>query len=220
VTRTEDYEHRAQPIDEHERRVQATTPPPAKSSKPITRMPVHFPKHIRPNRKLDERLWARFPGLMHFSAALITRLPENWRLRRLMVVYWVKRSYEIVNRRDFELALAAQDPAIVISWAQNPSGRVPGDLVGDFHGYEGFRQVWDAWLEPFDDLRLEPEEVVDLGGVRLLVTMRAIGHGSGSGIEAAERGYTLFTFRRGKVLRQELFFDRAQAEQAAGLVAR
>jgi hypothetical protein len=185
--------------------------------KRVPRMRVDFPEHTRPRRKLDERMWARFPGLMHFSAALITRLPENSQLRRRMVVYWVKRSYEIVNRRDFELALAAQDPAVVIVWAPDPNGRVPGDLVGEFHGYDGFRRSWESWLDPFDDLRLEPEEVIDLGGVRLLVTMRAVGTGTGSGIAAAERGFTLFTFRSGKVLRQELFFDRAQAEQAAGL---
>jgi hypothetical protein len=180
-------------------------------------MPVKFPKETRKRRKLDEEMWARFPGLMHFSASIITRLPESWALRRRMVVYWVVRSYEIVNRRDFELALAAQDPEIVICWAADPNGRVPGDLVGEFHGYEGFRRTWEAWLEPFDDLRLEPEEVIDLGGVRLFVTMRAVGTGSGSGILAAERGFTLFTFRKGKVLRQELFFDQEQAEAAAGL---
>jgi ketosteroid isomerase-like protein len=180
-------------------------------------MRVDFPEHTRPRRKLDERMWALFPRLMHFSASFVTRLPEHWQLRRRIVVYWVKRSYEIVNRRDFELALAAQDPSIVVSWAPDPNGRVPGDLVGEHHGYEGFRRVWESWLEPFDDIRLEPEEVVDLGGTRLLVTMRAVGHGSGSGIAAAERGFTLFTFRSGKVLRQELFFDRAQAEEAAGL---
>jgi len=177
-----------------------------------------MPKRIRPRRKLDERIWARLPSLMHISADVITRLPRHSRLRRALVVYWVKRSYEIVNRRDFELALAAQDPDVVIRWVPDPTGRVPGDLEGEFHAHDGFRRAWSAWLGPFEDLRLEPDEVIDLGGNRLLVAMEARGHGTGSGIWAEERGFTLFTFRAGKVLRQELFFDRGQAEEAAGLI--
>jgi hypothetical protein len=74
----------------------------------VPRMRVDFPEHTRPRRKLDERMWARFPGLMHFSV---------------------------------ELALAAQDPAIVVVWAPDPNGRLPGDLVGEFHVYDGFRRV-------------------------------------------------------------------------------
>jgi ketosteroid isomerase-like protein len=184
----------------------------------VARRPVHFPQRTRRRRKLDERLWVRLPALIHISTAAILRLPQRSRLRRALVDYWVRRSYEIVNRRDFELALAAQHPEVVIRYAPDPRDRVPPDLVGEFHGYEGFRRAWAAWLEAFQDLRLEPEEVTDLGGERLLIAVRAVGSGTESGIEAEQRGFTLYTFRAGRVVRHEFFFDRDQAEEAAGLI--
>jgi ketosteroid isomerase-like protein len=181
------------------------------------RRAVHFPGRARGHRKLDERLWVRFPVLMHASTAAILRLPVRSRLRQALVAYWVRRSYEIVNRRDFALALAAQDAEVVISYAADPAGRIPPDLVGEFRGHDGFRRAWRAWLESFEDLMVEPEEVTDLGGDRLLVGIRAVGRGTGSGVPAEQRGFTLYTFRAGKVVRHQFFVDRDQAEEAAGL---
>jgi ketosteroid isomerase-like protein len=186
---------------------------------PPVRTPIHFTFRPRRHRKLDERVCARFPTLMHLSVAAILRLPTRWRLRRLLVSLWVRRSYEVVNRRDFELALAAQDPDVLIRYAPDPGGRIPPDVVGEYRGHEGFNRAWWAWLEAFKDLRIEPEEVTDLGGDRLLVAIHGVGHGTESGVLTEQRGFTLYTFRAGKVLRQELFAERAQAEDAAGIKA-
>jgi ketosteroid isomerase-like protein len=186
------------------------------SDQPIRR-PVRFPARTRRRRKLDERMWARFPALMHISTAVVLHLPRRSRLRRRLVAYWVRRSYEIVNRRDFELALAAQDPDVRISYAPDPAGRAPPDLVGEFRGEAGFRHTWGAWLDSFEDLRLEPDEVTDLGDGRLLVGLRAVGRGTESGVPTGQRGFTLYSFHRGRVARHEFFFDRNQAEVAAGL---
>lgn len=154
---------------------------------------------------------------MSISTAAILRLPLRSRLRQALVSYWVRRSYEIVNRRDFELALGAQDQEVVIRYASDPHGRIPPDLAGEFRGHEGFRRAWTALLEAFQDLRLEPEEVTDLGGDRLLVALRAVGRGTGSGVATEQRWFTLYTFRAGKVFRHEFFYDRKLAETAAGL---
>ena len=106
---------------------------------------------------------------------------------------------------------------MVIRYAPDPAGRVPPDLVGEFRGREGFHRAWDAWLEAFEDLRLEPEDVVDLGDDRLLIGLHSIGRGTGSGVRADVRGFTLYRFRAGRVVEHEFFFDRDQAEEAAGL---
>ncbi len=135
----------------------------------------------------------------------------------MLVIYWVRRSYEIVNRRDFELALAAQDQDVLISWTAEPGGPIAPDLVGrEFRGHEGFRRAWEAWLDAFEDLRLEPEEVSDLGD-RLLIGVRSVGRGTASGAPVEQHGFTLYTFRGGKVARQEFFVERDRAERAAGL---
>jgi ketosteroid isomerase-like protein len=180
-------------------------------------MPVRFPTRTRRRRNLDERLWARFPAIMRLSTALVLGLPRRSRLRQWLVTYWVRRSYEIVNRRDFQLALAAQDPEVVISYAPDPAGRVPPDLVGEFRGEAGFRHAWQAWLDAFENLRLEPDEVTDLGDGRLLVGQRAVGRGTESGVLTEQRGFTLYTFRGGRVSRHEFFLDRKQAERVARL---
>ena len=184
---------------------------------PLVREPIEFNAKPRKRRKLDERIWAAVPGLIPRTTAAILRLPADSRIRRRMVVYWVKRSYEIVNRRDYKIALAAQDPDVLISWSGDPSAGIAPDLVGrEFHGHEGFRQAWGAVLDPFEELRVEPTEVSDLGD-RVLVGIHSVGRGRASGVQVENRGFTLYTFKGGKVARQEFFVDRELAERTAGL---
>jgi ketosteroid isomerase-like protein len=148
---------------------------------------------------------------------MILRLPPHSGFRKAMIRYWVRRSYEIVNRRDFVLALAAQDPEVAISWTGDPSGGIAPDLVGrEFRGHDGFKEAWNAWLEAFEDLRVEPNEVTDLGD-RLLIGVRSVGRGTASGVLVDQRGFTLYTFKSGLVVRQEFFLDRDRAERQAGL---
>jgi len=184
---------------------------------PLVREPIEFKAKPRKRRKLDERVWAAIPGLIPLTTAAVLRLPRRSRIRRAMILYWVQRSYEIVNRSDFELALAAQDPEAVISWSGDPSGGIAPDFVGrEFHGHDGFREAWDAWQQTFEDFRLEPTEVTDLED-RLLIGVRSVGRGRVSGVEVDQQGFTLYTFRGGKVIRQEFFLDRVLAERTAGL---
>jgi len=180
-------------------------------------MPVDFPAGTRPSRKLDERIWARFPGVARITTAAVLALPRRSALRRRLVVYWVVRSWEIFNRRDVEIALAAQDPDVRIHYARDPEDRMPPDFAGEFHGHDGFRRGWAAWFEAFEDLRVEPEEVTDLGAGRLLIRMRSVGRGARSGALVEMGGYAVFTFRSGRLAEHLFFFDREQAERAAGL---
>jgi ketosteroid isomerase-like protein len=184
----------------------------------LLRQRVVFSPPKRRHRKLDERVWALAPRLIRITTRAILRLPLRSRIRRGMILYWVQRSYEIVNRRDFDLALAGQHPDVLIRWRGDPAAGIAPDLVGrEFRGHEGFRRAWNVWLEPFGDLQVEPNEVTDLGD-RLLIGIRSAGRGSASGALVKQRGFTLYTFRDGLVASQEFFVDREQAEQAAGLI--
>ena len=107
---------------------------------------------------------------------------------------------------------------MLISWTGARGAPIAPDLVdSEFRGHDGFRRAWDAWLEAFEDLRVEPEEVSDLGDGRLLVAIRTVGSGTASGVRAEQRGFTLYTFAGGRVARQEFFVERERAEAAAGL---
>jgi hypothetical protein len=164
-------------------------------------------------RSLDERLFVRFPSLLRLLTGAFLRLPLRSRLRRLVVAYRIGRVYAAANRRDFDLVLMGWDPAS----EYHPSGDLlPPDLEPVFYGHDGYRQLWRYWLDAFEDIRWDPDEVLDFGD-KLLVTTQQRGHGSGSGVGVSEPVFQLFTLRRGLVLRQEDFSDRSKALEAAGL---
>jgi ketosteroid isomerase-like protein len=163
-------------------------------------------------RSLDERLFVRFPALYRRLADAFMRLPPS-RLRRSMVAHRVGRAYAAANRRDFDVVLVGWDPAS----EYHPSGDLmPPDLEPVFHGHEGYLQLWRYWLDAFEDIRWDPEEMLDFGDT-FLVTAQQRGHGSGSGVAVSKPVFQLFKLRRGLVVRQEDFLDRSKALEAAGL---
>jgi ketosteroid isomerase-like protein len=170
-------------------------------------------ERARPRRTLDQRLFARFPALYRLLADAFMRLPPRSRLRRLMLARVMGRAYAAANRRDFDLVLVGWDPG---SEYHPSSDLLPPDLEAVFYGHDGYRQLWRYWLDAFEDIRWDPEEILDLGD-KVLVTTQQRGHGSGSGVAVSEPVFQLFTFRRGLVVRQEDFLDRSKALEAAGL---
>ena len=159
----------------------------------------------------------RFPGLAARLFVLRLRLPTGSRLRRAMLVRLAGQAASASNRRDFDVLLLGFDPEIdyrVVS--AGPGGGIAPDLAGHHFGHEGYRYIWRAMLEGFEDLTLEPEELLDLGD-RMISTTRLRGHGSGSGAPIDQVLFQVFTFRRGLVIKQEDFADREAALAAAGL---
>lgn len=168
----------------------------------------------RRRRSFDERLRVRFPRLFRLIGDVLMRLPPRFRLRQAVIARSITQAYAAAYRHDFDLILAGSDPEL---YEYRPSrDLLPPDLEPVFHGHEGYRRLWRYWLDAFEDIRWDPEEILDLGD-HVLVTTRQVGHGSGSGVAVSERVFQLFTFRRGLVVRQEDFLDRSQALEAAGL---
>ena len=64
-----------------------------------------------------------------------------------------------------------------------------------FHGHDGYLQLWRYWLAAFEDIRWDPEEILDFGD-RLVVTTQQRGRGSGSGVGVSKPVFQLFTLRR------------------------
>jgi len=165
-------------------------------------------------RSLDERLFVRFPALYRLLADTLMRLPHRSRLRRLMVARRVWQAYAAANRRDFDLVLTGLDPEI---YEYRPKADlIAPDQDAVFYGHDGYRRLWRTWLDAFEDLRYEPEEVLYFGDT-VLATVQMWGHGSGSGVPVGLQLFQLFTLRRGLVVRQEDFGDRGEALEAAGL---
>jgi len=98
---------------------------------------------------------------------------------------------------------------------------LPRQLVGMgfepvAHGRQEIIRVQRLWHADWGEFRIEPEETIDLGH-RVLVLGHIRGHGlsSGAGIDTAWG--LLVTTTRGLVVREQFFFDHAEALDAAGL---
>jgi ketosteroid isomerase-like protein len=166
-------------------------------------------------RTPDQRVYGRFPAIYRLSAALTSLLPPGSSVRRRVLGRQMRRTYAAANRGDFELVLIG----IADDFEYRPSrDLMPPDMPPVFHGHEGYVAVWRHWLDAFEDIRWDPEEVIDLGD-RMLVTTHQRGHGAGSGIGLTEPVFQVFEMRRGLVVRQSDFLDRAEAMRAAGLSA-
>jgi ketosteroid isomerase-like protein len=164
----------------------------------------------RRRRTLDQRIYVRFPILYRLLADAVSRLPPRSRVRRLILARSVALAYAAANRRDFDVVLIGIDPHI----EYRPSADLmPPDLETAFHGHDGYLQLWRYWLDAFEDIRWEPEEMLDFGDT-LLVKARQGGHGSGSGVAVSEPIFQLYRLRRGIVRRLEDFRDRSEALEA------
>lgn len=164
-------------------------------------------------RTLDERLFVRLPVLYRLLAEGFSRLPPRSRLRQVMLARRMGRAYAAANRRDFDLILTGLDPETEYRPAAD---LIAPDQDAVFSGHHGYLQMWRNWLEAFEDLRFDPEEVLDLGDT-FLVTAQQRGHGSGSGVAVSQPVFQLFKVRRGLVVWQHDFRDRSDALAAAGL---
>ena len=83
-------------------------------------------------------------------------------------------------------------------------------------GHEGVRRSVGRWMGAWVDHRFELRELIDSGDQVLAVGWQQ-GRGRGSGVEVSEEIFSVWTLRAGKIVRQRMFRDRAQALEAAGL---
>jgi ketosteroid isomerase-like protein len=101
----------------------------------------------------------------------------------------------------------------VVADARETPGLVdlPSVLVGRDAVIEGTRHYWGTWT----DYRADLEELID-AGPSVVVVAHEQARGKGSGVPYELRVAEVLTFHRGKVIRWELFRDKAEALEAAG----
>ena len=121
----------------------------------------------------------------------------------------IRRAYERWNRRDFGWATLAAP-----GFEYEAGGAVGAS--GSFRGLEGFMRFLEQFWEEFDEAHVEPQELIDAGDSVLAATSFR-GRGKQSGVEVNMEVFQLWTFRDGKVIRGQGFFDREEALDAAGL---
>ncbi len=117
---------------------------------------------------------------------------------------------EVYAAPRFEDALALYSEDIV--W--DMSDRVFNPRV--YHGHDGVRQWMRDLREVWSDWSNEPERFVDAGD-RVVVVVRSIAKGHGSGVELSERWAQVVTIRDGRVTHLKHYRDAAEAMAEVGL---
>jgi ketosteroid isomerase-like protein len=91
------------------------------------------------------------------------------------------------------------------------------DFDGVYRGRAAVRRFWQTWMTEMEDIRVEVDELVDCGE-RVFSVTRLVGRGRHShALTTAGAVYPVFTVRDGLIVRYQLFADRNQAVEAAGL---
>jgi ketosteroid isomerase-like protein len=124
----------------------------------------------------------------------------------------VRSIYAAFERGDFSSAEWA-DPEIEYVIADGPS-------PGRWTGLQGMAEAWRGILSTLDHLSQQVEKYVELDHERVLVLIRNTGRAKASGIEIrefADRAAGLFHIRNGKVVRQVVYMDSANALADVGL---
>ncbi len=115
---------------------------------------------------------------------------------------------------DRETAMAGIDPAI--EWTE------PSDSPehATHRGFEGVERSMARWVEPYDEYGFEVERMRDLGGGRVLVSLRQHGRPRGASVRLEETIFHLWTIRAGYAVRTQMFRTEADALEAASRPAR
>ena len=124
----------------------------------------------------------------------------------------VRQVIEAWNRRDYETLMAFGHDDIELHLIGGFA-----DMIGErFEGRDGVLRFWREMAQTigghidFDDSR-------DLDGSKLLVRFTWTGSGFESGAPAEMKTGQIWTFRDGKVIHVDAYYDAAAAIEAAGL---
>jgi ketosteroid isomerase-like protein len=179
------------------------------------RQPITVKAH--PRRRLEQRLWFRFPRMAAFLVRagwrLFALLSPRSQLRQAIVRRYVQQGFEATNRRDLEAAFALYHPHVESIF---PAQFVALGFEPVYRGREARIDAQRRWLAEWGELWFELEELIDLGD-RVLVVSRMKGSGLSSGAGTEMDCVFIYTVAGGRAIRERFFFDRREAFEAAGL---
>ena len=117
----------------------------------------------------------------------------------------IRSCYDAFNQRDIAALRDHIHPEFHVDLAQSI-----GFDRGSHLGEAGLRRFFEGYWDSFEELSVELEQLIgDDPAIVAIVMVR--GRGTGSGVEVAQRGPHLWTFREGKVASLALYGDRERA---------
>jgi ketosteroid isomerase-like protein len=150
-----------------------------------------------------ESVFALIANLRSYDASRLASMAEGSHAAR------IRAGIEAFNQGDVEGVVSVLREDVV--WKRIEG--LPGE--GAFvYGREAVRE----FLQPeiFEDMTLEPLEIVEEGDV-VLLRGRVRARGAASGVELEVESYVVYLLRDGLAYRVETYRDRDDAERSAGL---
>jgi ketosteroid isomerase-like protein len=171
----------------------------------------------RSTRTFEERLALRYPWFADLLARMIALRPPKSRLRQALLSRTVQNGLAAYDRGDIEAIILAFDPDAEF---QAPPDHGQEGILGfrpSYRGHHGYREFDADWRGSWEALRVEPQELIDLGD-RLLLLASMTARGRGSGVSISQNVAILQTVdSAGKIIREQRFFDHSEALKAVGL---
>ena len=124
----------------------------------------------------------------------------------------LRAAFDAWNRNDWDEALGYMREDVRWTTAQ----QLP-DLDGVYEGREGVRRFFRLFSEPWEEISITLEQIIDERDSQLFVTVRFVAHGR-EGIEVDMAFFQIYGFDDEKQLAEfQSFVDEAEARGAAGL---
>ncbi len=76
-----------------------------------------------------------------------------------------------------------------------------GPYSGVYRGHVEIRSFWETFIDAWDELRWNAEEIIEVDDQRLIAVNHLEARGRGSGPEVDATGAQLWTIQRGKATR-------------------
>ncbi len=124
----------------------------------------------------------------------------------------VRAMTDAVNRIDIDAVIALLSPDVV--WEETAD--LPG-LKEVYRGRDEVRAWADELLEVIESAHNALDRVTELSGDRVFTENFLTIHGKTSGVPAELRYWALYRIKNGKIARRQVFWNRAEALEAAGL---
>jgi ketosteroid isomerase-like protein len=90
-----------------------------------------------------------------------------------------------------------------------------GPFAGMYYGRTAIRSFLTDYFDTWEYVRMEAEDLIEVGEHHVVVRLRMHMRGKGSGVEVEAQTNNVWTMRDGKAVRMAVYNDRAEALQAA-----
>jgi ketosteroid isomerase-like protein len=124
----------------------------------------------------------------------------------------VRRIIELFNRQDIARVLDAVADDFELDWSNSI-----GPLKGVYTGRKGALELWESFLDAWDEIRWDPQEIIEIDEARVIVVNHVRMRGGGSGVDVEATAAQLWTITDGKGRSVKLYQSKAEALAAAQL---